>query len=78
MESKNEIRFECMVGNLKRWKEHPLHLKLNEDLTLTATKGERSGQGFIISFIMDRFIHFFRGCKYCRSNSPTAIHEPRR
>ena len=50
MEAKNEIRFECMVGNLKRWKDHPLHLKLNEDLTLTATKGERSGQGFIISF----------------------------
>jgi len=50
MEAKNEIRFECMVGNLKRWKDHPLHLKLSEDLTLTATKGERSGQGFIISF----------------------------
>lgn len=50
MEAKNEIRFECMVGNLKRWKDHPLHLKLNDDLTLTAIKGERSGQGFIISF----------------------------
>ena len=50
MEAKNEIRFECMVGNLKRWKDHPLHLELKEDLTLTAIKGERSGQGFIISF----------------------------
>ncbi|HCP40864.1 MAG TPA: S-adenosylmethionine tRNA ribosyltransferase [Cryomorphaceae bacterium] len=50
MEAKNQIRFECMVGNLKRWKDHPLHLELKEDLTLSATKGERSGQGFVISF----------------------------
>ena len=77
MEAKNEIRFECMVGNLKRWKDHPLHLKLNEDLTLTATKGERSGQGLLFPSL-DWFVHFFRGCKYRRSNSPTAVHEPRR
>lgn len=50
MEALKSIRFECMVGNLKRWKDHPLHLELAEDLTLTAMKGERSGQGFIIDF----------------------------
>ncbi len=50
MEALRSIRFECMVGNLKRWKDHPLHLELADDLTLTAVKGERSGQGFIINF----------------------------
>lgn len=50
MEAVESIRFECMVGNLKRWKDHPLHLELANDLTLTAVKGERSGQGFIIDF----------------------------
>ncbi len=50
MEAVESIRFECMVGNLKRWKDHPLHLELAKDLTLTAVKGERSGQGFIIDF----------------------------
>lgn len=50
MEALQSIRFECMVGNLKRWKDHPLHLELADDLTLTAIKGERSGQGFIINF----------------------------
>lgn len=50
MEALQTIRFECMVGNLKRWKDHPLQLELADDLTLTAVKGERSGQGFIIDF----------------------------
>ena len=50
MEAQHAIRFECMVGNLKRWKDHPLHLELADDLTLTAIKGERSGQGFVIDF----------------------------
>ena len=50
MEAQHAIRFECMVGNLKRWKDHPLHLELANDLTLTAIKGERSGQGFVIDF----------------------------
>jgi len=50
MEALHSIRFECMVGNLKRWKDHPLHLKLSDDITLTAVKGERSGQGFIVDF----------------------------
>lgn len=50
MEARKNLRFECMVGNLKRWKDHPLHLELANDLILTAHKGERSGQGFIIDF----------------------------
>ena len=50
MESRQNVRFECLVGNLKRWKNHPLELELSNDLVLTVQKGERSGQGFIIDF----------------------------
>ena len=50
MESRQSVRFECLVGNLKRWKNHPLELELSSDLVLTVQKGERSGQGFIIDF----------------------------
>lgn len=50
MEARQSVRFECLVGNLKRWKNHPLELELRNDLVLTVQKGERSGQGFIIDF----------------------------
>ena len=50
MEARQSIRFECLVGNLRRWKNHPLELELKSDLVLTAQKGPRSGQGFIIDF----------------------------
>src|SRR6056300_977956 len=50
MEARQSVRFECLVGNLKRWKNHPLELELSSDLVLTVQKGERSGQGFIIDF----------------------------
>ncbi|MEC8458594.1 MAG: S-adenosylmethionine:tRNA ribosyltransferase-isomerase [Bacteroidota bacterium] len=50
MEARQSVRFECLVGNLKRWKNHPLELELGNDLVLTVQKGERSGQGFIIDF----------------------------
>jgi S-adenosylmethionine:tRNA ribosyltransferase-isomerase len=50
MEAHQSVRFECLVGNLKRWKNHSLELELRNDLVLKCLKGERSGQGFIIDF----------------------------
>ena len=42
MEARQSVRFECLVGNIKRWKNHPLELVLSSDLVLTVQKGERS------------------------------------
>jgi len=50
MASRGSVYFECLVGNLKRWKDHPLHLDLSESLRLTAQKGERIGDMFVIAF----------------------------
>lgn len=50
MEAREQVYFECLVGNLKRWKDHPLHLDLSPTLRLTAEKGERLGDMFVISF----------------------------
>lgn len=50
MNATSEVKFECLVGNLKRWKDHPLHLALNDELVLTAEKGERLGDMFVIHF----------------------------
>lgn len=50
MNATGEVKFECLVGNLKRWKDHPLHLSLSEKLVLTAEKGERLGDMFVINF----------------------------
>ena len=74
MESRQNVRFECLVGNLKRWKNHPLELELSNDLVLTVQKGERSGQGFIIDFNWTGN-YIFRGIKYFRSNTASALHE---
>ena len=50
MDARQQVYFECLVGNLKRWKDHPLHLDLTPELRLTAEKGERLGDMFVISF----------------------------
>lgn len=46
----------CMVGNLKRWKEGPLHKEMTvkgKPLTLTATRGECHGTSHWIDFSWD-------------------------
>ena len=50
MNAKGSVHFECLVGNLKRWKDHPLTLDLGNDLVLTAEKGARVGHAFVIHF----------------------------
>lgn len=50
MNATRSIQFECLVGNLKRWKDHALHLELGHGLVLTAEKGIRVGHAFVIHF----------------------------
>ena len=50
MNATGSVHFECLVGNLKRWKDHPLTLDLGNDLVLTAEKGARVGHAFVIHF----------------------------
>ena len=43
----------CFIGNAKRWKEEPLTMPLTIDgnqVTLTAHRGERRGNAFIVKF----------------------------
>lgn len=50
MNAKISVPFECLVGNLKRWKDHALHLELGNGLVLTVEKGIRRGHAFVIHF----------------------------
>ena len=50
MNATRSIQFECLVGNLKRLKDHALHLELGHGLVLTAEKGIRIGHAFVIHF----------------------------
>lgn len=46
----------CMIGNLKKWKEGPLHKEMTvkgKTLTLTATRGECHGTSHWIDFTWD-------------------------
>ena len=43
----------CFIGNAKRWKSEPLELPLTingKEVTLTARRGERHGNAFIVDF----------------------------
>lgn len=43
----------CFIGNAKRWKNEPLSLQLaigGREVTLTAQRGERKGNAFIVEF----------------------------
>lgn len=47
----------CLVGNSKRWKSGPLThtVSINgEEVTLTASRGERRGNAFLITFSWDK------------------------
>ncbi len=50
MNSLGQVKFECLVGNLKRWKDHPLSLELDGGITLHAEKIERDGAYWVIAF----------------------------
>ncbi|MFW5663755.1 MAG: S-adenosylmethionine:tRNA ribosyltransferase-isomerase [bacterium] len=40
----------CLVGNAKKWKQGTLELRVDENLSLTAEKGEKTRDGYIIHF----------------------------
>jgi len=47
----NECSWKCVVGNAKKWKDEPLHIEIpNTNTIFTAEKGERTEDGFIITF----------------------------
>ena len=50
MEARGEVLFECMVGNLKRWKNHELRMELGPGLWLEARNRGRLGDIFVIHF----------------------------
>ncbi|MEY2962909.1 MAG: hypothetical protein RL754_170 [Bacteroidota bacterium] len=50
MNASGRVKFECLVGNLKRWKDHPLSLALGDGLVLQAEKIERHEAIWIIQF----------------------------
>lgn len=56
-QSRGRCRWNCMVGNLKRWKDQPLTKELDIDgrkVTLTAVRGEaREGNAHDIEFMWD-------------------------
>ncbi|MCQ2959157.1 MAG: S-adenosylmethionine:tRNA ribosyltransferase-isomerase [Bacteroidales bacterium] len=46
-----ECSWKCVVGNAKKWKDEPLHATLDENnIVFTAEKGERTEDGFIVTF----------------------------
>ena len=58
MNSVHNVQFECLVGNLKRWKDHPLELALENGTTLRAEKVSRNGAFWVISFTWNRDLTF--------------------
>ena len=53
MTAKGTVQFECLVGNAKRWKDHPLTLALEDGSTLTARKVFKDTTHFVIEFEWD-------------------------
>lgn len=58
MNSVHKVNFECLVGNLKRWKDHPLELALENGTILRAEKISRNGAYWVISFTWDSDLAF--------------------
>ena len=58
MNSAYKVQFECLVGNLKRWKDHPLELALENGTTLRAEKVSRNGAYWVISFAWNSDLTF--------------------
>ena len=60
--SVNECKWNCLVGNLKKWKSGPLFKKLTVNgnpLTLNATRIQKNDNSFVIQFTWDNdSLHF--------------------
>ncbi|PVX49910.1 S-adenosylmethionine:tRNA ribosyltransferase-isomerase [Balneicella halophila] len=50
LQAKNTCQWKCLIGNLKRWKESEIALKIDNTCTLKARIIERKEDAFIIQF----------------------------
>ncbi len=57
-QEKRKSSWFCLVGNAKKWKHGPLAMKINDQITVTAHKGDREKDGYIINFEWDSDISF--------------------
>ena len=53
MNAQGSVLFECLIGNLKKWKNHALELVLPGGIVLKAHRKERLGDVFVILFEWD-------------------------
>ena len=53
MNAQGSVLFECLIGNLKKWKNHALELILPGGIALKAHRKERLGDVFVILFEWD-------------------------
>ena len=53
MNAQGSVLFECLIGNLKKWKDHALALVLPSGIVLKAHRKERLGDVFVILFEWD-------------------------
>ena len=58
MDARGEVLFECMVGNLKRWKDHELRMEWGDGLWLEARKRERVADVFVVQFNWSKDLSF--------------------
>ena len=53
MNAQGSVLFECLIGNLKKWKNHALELVLPGGIVLKAHRKERLGNVFVVLFEWD-------------------------
>ncbi len=53
MNAQGSVLFECLIGNLKKWKNHALELVLPGGIVLKAHRKERLGDVFVVLFEWD-------------------------
>ncbi|HAK69762.1 MAG TPA: S-adenosylmethionine tRNA ribosyltransferase, partial [Cryomorphaceae bacterium] len=53
MNAQGSVLFECLIGNLKKWKNHTLELILPGGIVLKAHRKERLGDVFVVLFEWD-------------------------
>lgn len=58
MQAQSPLRYKCLVGGARKWKQQFLHLQLHDGSTLTAEKIERTSDAFVIEFTWDSDDHF--------------------
>jgi len=57
-QEKRKSSWFCLVGNAKKWKQGPLEMKINDQVCVTAHKGDREKDGYFIHFEWNSDISF--------------------